>query len=61
MSETRSITELRKTAWIIGAQGYQLRLWRNGTYFVEVPSGEGTEVPEEAVAGALAQLFKTFF
>jgi hypothetical protein len=30
-------------------------------YFVESPSGEGTEVPEEAVAGALAELFRIFF
>jgi len=28
---------------------------------VESPSGEGTEVPEEAVAGALAELFRIFF
>ena len=61
MSEPKSITELVESAWVIGAQSYQLQLWRNGTYFVENPQGEGTEVPEEAVAGALAQLFKTFF
>lgn len=61
MSEQRTITELVETAWTIGAEGYQLQLWRNGTYFIESPGGEGTEVPEGAVAGALATLFKTFF
>lgn len=61
MAEQRSITELQAAAKRIDAQHYELQLWPNGTYFVEAPSGEGTEVPEEAVAGALASLFKTFF
>lgn len=56
-----SIGELEETATAIDAQHYELRLWRNGTYLVRAPSGEATEVPEEAVAGALAQLFRTFF
>lgn len=57
----KTITELVAAAKKIDAQHYELQLWPNGTYFVESPSGEGTEVPEEAVAGALAQLFRTFF
>lgn len=61
MTEMRTITELRHDAKRIDAQHYVLEIWPNGTYFVESPSGEGTEVPEEAVAGALAQLFRTFF
>lgn len=61
MSEPVSISELEATATRIPAEGYELRLWRDGTYFIEAPSGEGTSVPEEAVAGALADLFRKFF
>lgn len=61
MAEPHTISEFEATAMRIPAEGYELRLWRNGIYFIEAPSGEGTSVPEEAVAGALAKLFKTFF
>lgn len=57
----KTITELQAMAKKIDAQHYELQFWPNGIYFVEAPNGEGTEVPEEAVAGALAQLFRTFF
>ena len=61
MSELPSLSELRETAFIMRAEGYALEFWSNGTWFIEAPSGEGTEVTEEAVAGALASLFKIFF
>lgn len=61
MAEPLSISELERTAVRIAAGGFELRLWSNGTYLVEWPSGEATEVPEEAVAGALAELFRKFF
>lgn len=61
MSELRSITELQAMAKKVDAQHWELQAWPNGIYFVEAPSGEGTEVPEEAVVGALAELFRIFF
>ena len=61
MSELKSIIELEAAGTRIRAGSYELRLWSNGTYFLESPSGEGTEVPEEAVEGALAHLFRIFF
>ena len=60
-AETVSITGLEASAKVIEAQNYALRLWVNGTYLVRHPSGEATEVPEEAVAGALDKLFRKFF
>lgn len=61
MTEPLSITELRASAQYVEVQGYTLEWWADGTYFIEAPNGEGTEVPEEAVAGALAELFRKFF
>lgn len=61
MSEQRSISELQAMAKKVDAQHWVLQAWPNGIYFVEAPNGEGTEVPEEAVAGALAELFRIFF
>jgi len=61
MPNLASLTELREHADYVEAQGYTLERWGNGTYFVEAPNGEGTEVPEEAVAGAIAELFRRFF
>lgn len=61
MTEPLSISELEATAARMRAGSYELRLWSNGTYFLEAPSGEGTEVPEEAVEGAFADLFRRFF
>jgi hypothetical protein len=61
VSDMRSIAELQAMAKKIDAQHWELQYWPNGIYFVESPSGEGTEVPEEAVAGALAELFRIFF
>ena len=58
---TESISELVTNARAIRAQGFTLQYWANGTYFVEQPNGEGTEVPEEAVAGVFAELFRKFF
>jgi len=56
-----TIFNLRVHSKNVDAQRWRLERWPNGAYFIEAPSGEGTEVPEEAVAGALAQLFTTFF
>lgn len=61
MADPMSITELEARAHKVAAQGFELRAWPNGMYLVESPSGEATEVPEEAVAGALAELFRRFF
>lgn len=63
MSESAgvTITELTSTAVGVDAQGYRIEIWNNGIYFVYAPNGEGTEVPEEAVAGVLAELFRKFF
>jgi hypothetical protein len=55
------ISELRDQADHVEAQSYTLERWPNGLYFIEAPNGEGTEVPEEAVAGVLAELFRKFF
>lgn len=57
----QSISELREQADYVEAQGYTLERWPDGLYFIEAPNGEGTEVPEEAVAGVLAELFRKFF
>ena len=40
---------------------YELSAWENGIYFIQHIGGEGTEVPAEAIEGALAKLFKLFF
>jgi hypothetical protein len=61
MSTPLSISELEATATRIRAGGFELRYWRNGSYLVQWPGGESTEVPEEAVAGVLAELFRKFF
>lgn len=61
MAEPMTITELEARAIRIRADGYELRRWPNGTYLVEAPSGEATEVPEEALGGVLARLFEQFF
>lgn len=61
MTESPTLTQLRMTSEQIDAQGFTLEYWQNGVYFIQAPNGEGTEVPEEAVAGALAQLFRKFF
>lgn len=61
MSKPLAITELRRQSKEVSAQGYTLEYWPDGTYFVEAPSGEGTQVAEEAVAGVLAELFRKFF
>lgn len=60
--EKMSISELEANPFQrLRAGSHEIRLWRNGVYFLESPSGEGTEVPEEAVEGALAELFRKFF
>lgn len=59
--EKLSISELEAGATGLSAQGYDIEQWSNGTWFVRTPQGEGTEVPEEAVAGAIAELFRKFF
>lgn len=59
--EPLSITELRKRARFLRVEGYTLEFWPNGTWFLEAPSGEGTELPEAAIGGAFAKLFKKFF
>lgn len=56
-----SITELEANAVRIRAGSHELRLWPDGTYFLEAPTGEGTELPEEAIEGAFAELFRRFF
>ena len=61
MTEQQTITELQASATKIDAHGWQLQLWPNGIYFVESPRGEGAQVPEEAVSGALANLLRIFF
>lgn len=61
MTKPMTISELRRRAKYFRCEGYTLEFWANGTWFIEAPSGEGTEVPEEAVAGVLAQLFNKFF
>lgn len=61
IAEPLSITELLNGATGLTAQGFSIEQWSNGTWFVRTPQGEGTEVPEEAVAGAIANLFKVFF
>lgn len=61
MSASRSISEFEATAKCIRAGGFELRYWANGTYLVRWPGGESTEVPEEAIAGVLAELFRKFF
>ena len=59
--ERLSISELLAGATGLSAQGYDIEQWPDGTWFVRTPQGEGTEVPEEAVAGAIAELFRKFF
>ena len=60
-TEQLSLSELMDGAVGLSAQGYDLEQWSNGTWFVRTQQGEGAEVPEEAVAGALADLFRRFF
>ena len=59
--EPPSLAELREEADYVEANNYAVERWSNGVFFDEAPSGEGTEVPEEAVAVKIAELFRTFF
>lgn len=61
MTEPKTVLQLRMTADCIRAGGYSVEYWNNGVYFIEAPNGEGTEVPEEALGGVLAELFRKFF
>jgi hypothetical protein len=61
MTDPTPISVLVDTAIKFETGGYELQRWANGILFLEAPNGEGTEVPEEAVAGALAELFRKFF
>lgn len=61
MKEPTTIAEIRETADEVEASNYTVQRWLNGIYFIEAPNGEGTEVPEEALGGALAELFRKFF
>lgn len=61
VANEHTIEQLRESADYVEAGGYTVERWHNGIYFIEAPNGEGTEVPEEAIGGMLAQLFRQFF
>lgn len=57
----KSISELVATAPTIHVLGYSLAQWENGVYFLESPSGEGTQVSPVELAGLLKYLFQRSF
>ena len=62
-----AVTQLKPISQLIaeGAEiqcgGYTLQRWSNGIYFVEQPSGEGTEIDQDALAAKLRELFEEHF
>ena len=55
------ISELVARAPTIRVLGYSLAQWENGVYFLESPTGEGTQVDPADLAGLLKYLFERSF
>jgi hypothetical protein len=61
MASEKSITQLIAGAARIHVLGYSLAQWENGIYFLESPSGGGTQVSPIELAGLLKYLFERSF
>jgi len=61
MADLPTITELRETAARIEVGNFTLEHWRDGTYFLESPTGEGTQVTKDLLEYHLRHLFRECF
>jgi hypothetical protein len=61
MKSLETITNLRIHSKRVEIGSWTLERWNDGTYFLESPTGEGTEVVQSVLERYLARIFHESF